>query len=145
MKTKKIRIPVAIHKNGEWATNRWPGNDDKAAIEFAIEGIEGVNEGDIAKAGSYHVVMVEAEVPIPSQIQETVKGQTDDLAVVFYDSDLNKADGFFNQIIGQKFGLDEDEIIIDRGLGEGVSIFSPKYGWFRAWEERFERLSKSSQ
>jgi len=61
------------------------------------------------------------------------------LVIRFLDNEINKSDGFFAKLIGRVYGMNNEEII-DRGKDEGVSVKCPEFGWFRAWEARFERF-----
>ena len=71
MKTIKVRIAIAVDRDGNWAAEGWGwlknNCDDDAMGELVIDGVE--FEGEPA------VNFIEAEVPIPVFLdKETFKG-----------------------------------------------------------------------
>lgn len=69
----KIRIAVAVAKDGSWRAEGWPTEEDDVLSEQSIEFIsEHVHEQGI----QYHVVFVEADVPLPPSPQ-VVQGTTE--------------------------------------------------------------------
>lgn len=70
MKFKKVKIAVAVNQKGEWAAEGWDADSARELADIksgAVERVDGYRS-DV----TYHVVWVEAEVPIPPA-DETVK------------------------------------------------------------------------
>lgn len=66
MKTKKIRIAVAVDGNGDWSAVGWSGADPAEVRGIVLEGVSG--------AAEEHIVWVVAEVPIPEQSSLDIEG-----------------------------------------------------------------------
>ncbi len=71
MKTKRVRIAVAVNEDGKWCAMGWGGGmigkqTDAELTSHALEGLDN-------DATSEHVVFIEADVPIPESV--TVEGK----------------------------------------------------------------------
>lgn len=69
MKTVKVRIAVAVGANGAWSAGGGSGHSEYDAHCVAVDCLR----RDGVRFNDYHVVWVESEVPLPSNV--SVKGE----------------------------------------------------------------------
>ena len=74
MTTKRVRIAVAIDRNGYWFAAGWDRSDDGDSREFSLETLYMNHDTDAEGMASEPVVhYIEADVPIPEG--DTVEGE----------------------------------------------------------------------
>lgn len=68
MKTVPIRIAVAVAKNGSFSAHGYHNTEGKIdpdeCLSYSIDGVMDCIDADV---GEFHVVFVEADVPLPPE------------------------------------------------------------------------------
>jgi len=71
MKTKRVRIAVAMTDHEEWSANGFFNWDDKTSHDVALQGLDDCPQRDLEA-----VYWIEADLPVPEPaVTQTIEGQ----------------------------------------------------------------------